>query len=93
MATITITIPDEYTATLLDAFDGLYSGRTRAEVDPELGETVIVELYTKPEWARLQLRAWLRRIYERWMVQVAAELATEQAETQAEQESDGITVT
>lgn len=50
MATMTITIPDEYVATLLEAFDTRYPGRE--------GEGM-----TKAQWARWWIRREIRDTY------------------------------
>jgi len=60
MATITITIPDAVVGRVLDAFDGVYDGRTKRR-DGEL-----VELYTKPQWAKLHVIRYISTITRQW---------------------------
>jgi hypothetical protein len=80
MAEFTVYIPDELVPDLLDAFDAVFHGREE-------------EGYTKVQWAKRQLRRYVRGVYRRWKATEAAEAAEIAAAQQAETDSEGIDVT
>ena len=75
MAEIKLTIPDAVVERVLDAFDGMYSGR---------GTT------SKANWAKKQVRRYIRETVRAYEVQEASVGVAEAAEIAADESTEGI---
>lgn len=80
MARFTIEIPDSKVQELLTAFATLYP--IPLAVDEE------EPLYTKPVWAKMQVRKYIREVYTAWKAKQAAEDARLAAISAADEYSE-----
>ena len=71
MAQFTIEIPNDKVAELLTAFATLYPIPQAVTEEGEEGEPQ----YTKPVWAKMQVRKYIREVYTAWKAKEAAENA------------------
>ena len=85
MAEFTITIPDNKVQELLTAFATLYPIPQAVQEDPEVESE---PLYTKPVWAKMQVRKYIREVYTAWKAKEAAEDARLAAITVADEYSE-----
>jgi len=69
MAEFTITVPGDKVQDLLDAFATVYPIPLAVSEEGEEEEPQ----YTKPAWAKLQVRRFIREVYKAWKAKQAAE--------------------
>ena len=90
MAQFTIEIPDDKVTELLTAFATLYQIPLAVQEDPEVEPE---PLYTKPVWAKMQVRKYIREVYTAWKAKEAAEVARLAAIEMADEYSTDWSVT
>ena len=83
MANFTMTIPDAVVDDVLNAFATAYP------IPEDEGGT---SLYTKPQWAKMKLRDYVRSIYRAYKANNASETARSIAADAADVDSKGVSV-